>query len=51
VRGRIAVPVGAENAAVERQALADPKVKEWTTGKTVRKVIVVPGRLVNIVAT
>jgi leucyl-tRNA synthetase len=50
VRGRINVSAGADKAALEAQALADPKVKEWLEGKTVRKVVVVPGRLVNIVA-
>jgi leucyl-tRNA synthetase len=34
---------------VEKQALASEKVQAWTEGKTVRKVIVVPGKLVNIV--
>jgi leucyl-tRNA synthetase len=49
VRGRITVPADSDRESVEQQALADAKVKEWTSGKTVRKVIVVPGRLVNIV--
>ena len=31
--------------------MADPKVRELLQGKTVRKVIAVPGRLVNIVAS
>jgi leucyl-tRNA synthetase len=35
---------------VETQALANPNVQKFIDGKTVRKVIVVPGRLVNIVA-
>lgn len=35
---------------VEAVALADEKVKSYTDGNTTRKVIVVPGRLVNIVA-
>jgi leucyl-tRNA synthetase len=30
-------------------ALADPRVQEFVAGKPVKKVIVVPGRLVNIV--
>ena len=40
----------ADQATVEAAALASPRVQEQTDGKTVRKVIVVPGRLVNIVA-
>lgn len=35
---------------VEKIALNDEKVKEAIEGKTIRKVIVVPGKLVNIVA-
>ena len=31
-------------------ALAAPKVQDFIAGKTIRKVVVVPGRLVNIVA-
>ena len=50
VRGRVTVPADADKAAMEEVALADEKVQELLTGKTVRKVIVVPGRLVNIVA-
>ncbi|MFD1420272.1 leucine--tRNA ligase [Lactiplantibacillus songbeiensis] len=35
---------------LEKLALADEKVKEFTDGKTIRKVIAIPGKLVNIVA-
>lgn len=48
VRGRIQVSAGADAKAVEAEALADPQVAKWLEGKTVRKVVVVPGRLVNI---
>jgi leucyl-tRNA synthetase len=44
------VPAGADNAAIEEAALADEKVQSFIDGKTIRKIIVVPGRLVNIVA-
>ena len=50
VRSRILTPAKAEQDLVEAAALADPKVKGHLEGLTVRKVIVVPGRLVNIVA-
>ena len=50
VRGRITIAVDAVNSEVERIALADSKVKKYLEGKTVRKVIIVPGKLVNIVA-
>jgi leucyl-tRNA synthetase len=50
LRDKITVATDADAATVEAAALAAPKVKEQLDGKTVRKVIVVPGRLVNIVA-
>lgn len=50
VRHKAVVPAEADAKAVEEQVLADAKVQEWVSGKTVRKVIVVPGKLVNIVA-
>jgi leucyl-tRNA synthetase len=50
VRTHIAVPTDASSAALEKLALSDPKVAELISGKTVRKVIVVPGRMINIVA-
>ena len=50
LRSKINVAVNANNASVEALALADDKIVANIAGKTVRKVIVVPGRLVNIVA-
>jgi len=50
VRSRVTVSADADRETLEAEALADDRVKELLTGKTVRKVIVVPGRLVNIVA-
>ncbi len=50
VRSRVSVPADADAAAVETAALADEKLLEFLDGKTPRKVIVVPGRLVNVVA-
>jgi leucyl-tRNA synthetase len=49
VRGKVTVAADADRAAVEQLALADANVCRYTEGKTIRKVIVVPGRLVNIV--
>jgi leucyl-tRNA synthetase len=49
VKERLEVPAGIDKAELERRALADDKVKALIAGKQVRKVIVVPGRLVNIV--
>ena len=49
VRSKRAFPVGAANADLERAALADDKVKEALAGAAPAKVIVVPGKLVNVV--
>ena len=50
LRDKITVAADAPKEEVEAAALASPRVQEHTAGKTIRKVIVVPGRLVNIVA-
>ena len=50
VRDKMFVANGAPNEEVEKLALASDKVKSFIEGLTVRKVIVVPGRLVNVVA-
>lgn len=50
VRAKIVVPRGTANASLESMALADPKVAEWLNGKSVKKVVIIPDRLVNIVA-
>ncbi|MCF6408860.1 leucine--tRNA ligase [Pseudalkalibacillus salsuginis] len=50
VRAKLMVPTEADKDQLEEIALADSKVKENIDGKTVRKVIAVPGKLVNIVA-
>jgi len=49
LRGSIKVPVDAGRAAIEAAALADPGVLRFTEGKPPKKVVVVPGRLVNVV--
>ena len=49
-KARIMVPADADENAMREAALADEKVKAAIAGKTVRKVICVKGRLVNIVA-
>ena len=50
LRARIMVPADVSKEDAEKAALADENVTTHTDGKTVRKVIVVPGKLVNIVA-
>ncbi|MBF7053171.1 leucine--tRNA ligase [Halomonas sp. KAO] len=49
LRARIEVPADADKATAEAAAFASDNVQRHTEGKTVRKVIVVPGKLVNIV--
>ncbi len=49
LRGQIRVPAAADKAAVEAAALASDTVQKHTEGKPPKKVVVVPGRLVNIV--
>ena len=50
LRGRIHVPADADRARVEALALADDNVRRHVEGQSVKKVVVVPGKLVNIVA-
>ena len=50
-RGEVTVPANADAATVEAAARAHDDVKPHLAGLTVRKVIVVPGRIVNIVAS
>ena len=50
LRGHVNVPADATREQIEAAALAQENVQRNIAGKTVRKVIVVPGRLVNIVA-
>jgi leucyl-tRNA synthetase len=49
LRGQIRVPAAADKAAIEAQALASDAVLKHTEGRAPKKVVVVPGRLVNIV--
>ncbi|MGC5163403.1 leucine--tRNA ligase [Rhodococcus sp. DT1] len=49
VRSRITVPVDAKPDAIEAAALADEKIVEMLGGAAPRKVIVVPGKMVNVV--
>jgi len=49
-RGSIRVPAGADRAAIESLAASSAEVARFAEGRPVRKVVVVPGRLVNVVA-
>jgi leucyl-tRNA synthetase len=48
-RGSIRVPSDASRETMERLALENPNARKHIAGQTAKKVIVVPGRLVNIV--
>ncbi|WP_419533292.1 leucine--tRNA ligase [Endozoicomonas sp.] len=50
VRAKLEVPAGLDKDAIEKLALEHDNVSKFTDGLTVRKVIVIPGKLVNIVA-
>jgi len=49
LRGRIVVAADADVERIEKTARADPKIAALLEGMTVRKVVVVPGKLVNFV--
>ncbi|HYR97140.1 MAG TPA: leucine--tRNA ligase [Candidatus Binatus sp.] len=49
LRGRITVPADAAEADIVAAALADPQVQAHVAGRPVRKRVVVPGRMVNLV--
>jgi leucyl-tRNA synthetase len=49
-RGSVRVPAGADKAAIEAAAVASEAAQKFMEGRPPKKVVVVPGRLVNIVA-
>src|SRR6185312_15953114 len=49
LRGRVTVAAGASEEAIKAVALGDAQVRKFVGDKPVRKVIVVPGHLVNVV--
>jgi leucyl-tRNA synthetase len=49
LRSKLMVDVNAQQADIEPLAIADENVQRYIDGKTIRKVILVPGRLINIV--
>jgi leucyl-tRNA synthetase len=50
LRSKVTVPVTAGESEIKEAALADERVQTFLEGKVIRKVICVPGKLVNIVA-
>lgn len=51
VKGRVTLPVEADEETVKKAAMADPKIASIISGKTIRKAIVVPGKLCNLVVS
>ena len=49
LRGQIEVPVDAERGVIEQAAQTEPNVQRFIEGKPIRKIVVVPGKLVNLV--
>jgi leucyl-tRNA synthetase len=49
LRGSIVVPKQADKSTIETLALSNPNVQRFVAGQNVKKVVVVPGRLVNLV--
>jgi leucyl-tRNA synthetase len=49
LRGALRVPAGADKAAIEALAVASELVQKQAEGAAIKRVIVVPGRLVNVV--
>src|SRR4029077_19043680 len=49
LRSKVTVPADIDQEALQKAALADEKIRALIEGKQVRKVIVVPGKLVNVV--
>jgi leucyl-tRNA synthetase len=49
LRARIVVPAGSDEVALRERALSDAEVSTHLGGKEPKRVIIVPGRLINIV--
>ena len=49
VRSRLTLPAGTSESEMKAQALADPAVKVYTDGKTIKTVVVAKGKLINVV--
>jgi len=49
LRSKLEVPLQIEEGALKDAVLSDPRIKQFVEGKTIKKVIIVPKKLVNIV--
>jgi leucyl-tRNA synthetase len=51
MRFKLEMPAEADNAEIEKAALEHKEAAKWIEGKTIRKVIIVPGKIINIVVS
>ena len=51
VRARLTVPADLGDEALRELALADPTVRGYTEGKTIRKIVIAKGSLVSVVVS
>jgi leucyl-tRNA synthetase len=49
VRGSLQLPAGADRATIEASAIAAPEVLRLAQGASPKRIVIVPGRLVNVV--
>ena len=49
VRDKIVMPINVDKAEAEKIALSQPKIADMVAGKVIKKVVVVPNKLINIV--
>ncbi|MBX2845208.1 MAG: leucine--tRNA ligase [Saprospiraceae bacterium] len=49
MRAKIAFPLDMDKNAIQAHVLADERISKWTEGKEIRKFILVPGRIINVV--
>ena len=48
-RGEIILPVGSNHAEIEKAAMELPEIIKWVEGKPIRKVVIVPEKMINLV--
>jgi leucyl-tRNA synthetase len=48
-RGAVQIAVNADEATARAAALAEPKVAAFVEGKTVKKLVYVPGKIINVI--
>jgi leucyl-tRNA synthetase len=49
LRFKLLLPLAMKAAEVEQAVLSDPQSRKWIEGKTIKKIIFVPGKIINVV--